>query len=119
MKNSGDSTHPYRSPAPATVKGSDLTLLIWTQTSDQEYSDLTASNRRPSTPYSATLHKPFHEEPGRMLSRVRQSMCRRVWHTPKIEIWSVVLGPGRKPHWVSFSFDSIILQHLFSRHLAT
>ena len=24
----------------------------------------------------ATLHKPFHEEPGRMLSRVQQSMCR-------------------------------------------
>ena len=32
----------------------------------------------------ATLHKPFHEEPGRMLSRGRQSMCRPLWHTSKI-----------------------------------
>jgi len=24
------------------------------------------------------------------------------------EIWSVVLRPGRKPHWISFSLDSII-----------
>jgi len=32
----------------------------------------------------ATLHKPFHEEPGRMLSRGRQSTCRCLWHTPMI-----------------------------------
>jgi len=29
------------------------------------------------------------------------------------EIWFVVLRPGRKPHWVSFCFGSIISQHFF------
>ena len=33
------------------------------------------------------------------------------------EIWFVVLRLGRKPHWVSFSFGSIISRHLFSRYL--
>jgi len=28
-------------------------------------------------------------------------------------MWSIMLRPGRKPHWVSFSFDSIISRHLF------
>ena len=32
----------------------------------------------------AILLKDFHEEPGRMLSRGRQSICRRHWNTPKI-----------------------------------
>ena len=32
----------------------------------------------------ATLPKAFHEETGRMLSRVRRSMCRRLLRTPKI-----------------------------------
>jgi len=30
----------------------DLTLPTGTQTSEQEYSDLTTSNKRPSAPYS-------------------------------------------------------------------
>ena len=34
-------------------------------------------------------------------------------------MWSVLLRPGRKPHCVSFRFDSIISRRLFSRHLAT
>jgi len=33
-------------------------------------------------------------------------------------MWSVVLRPERKLHWVSFSFNSHVLRHLFSRHLA-
>jgi len=49
MKNSSDNTYRYRSSAAATVNGRDLTLLTRTQTSDQEYSDLAASNKRPST----------------------------------------------------------------------
>jgi len=51
MQSSGDSIHPCRSLTP-TVNGHDLTLPTRTQTSEQEYSDLTASNRRPSTSYS-------------------------------------------------------------------
>jgi len=37
----------------------------------------------------------------------------------KKEERSAVLRPGRKPHWVSFSFDWIISRHPFSRHFAT
>jgi len=53
MKSSGDSTHPCRSPTLA-VNGRNLAHPTRTQTSEQECSNLTASNRRPSlsTPYS-------------------------------------------------------------------
>jgi len=34
-------------------------------------------------------------------------------------MWSVLPRPEAKPHWVSFSFDSIISWHLFSNHLET
>ena len=106
---------PCWSPTP-TVNGRDSTLPTRTQTSEQ---DLTASNRQPSTQYHSKTPQSF--SPGRMLYRVRQKMCRRFWHTPKIsqisagrvKFWSVVLRPGRKPHWVSFSFSSIISRHFF------
>ena len=58
---------------------------VTSQTSEQEYSDLTASNtcaHRHRT--SASLSKAFHEETSRMLSRSRQNVCRRFWYTPKI-----------------------------------
>jgi len=58
MKRSGDSKHPCQSPTP-TVNGRDLTLPTRTQTSEQEYSDLTASNRRPSTLYSRKSPQSF------------------------------------------------------------
>jgi len=83
MKRSGDSTHPSWSPAQI-VNSCDLTPPTRTQTSEQEYSDLTASNRRLSRPYSRNPPKAFHEEPGRVLPRGRKNMCRRLWHTPKI-----------------------------------
>jgi len=51
VKRSGDNTHPCRSSTP-TVIGHDLTFPTQTQTSEQEYSDLTASKRRPPTPDS-------------------------------------------------------------------
>ena len=52
MKRSDDSTHPYcRSPTP-TLNGCDVTLPTRTQTSEQEYSDLAASDRQLSTAYS-------------------------------------------------------------------
>jgi len=68
----------------------------------------------------ATLPKAFHEEPGRMLSRVRRSMCRRLLRTPKISQkfageWNCLCSAttGTKQHWVSFNFDSIISRHFF------
>jgi len=30
-----------------------------------------------------------------------------------VKIWSLVLQPGRKPHWVSAIFGSIISRHFF------
>ena len=55
-----------------------------------------------------------------MLIRGQQSICGPLWHTVlptflknllESEIWSVVLRPGRKQHWVSFSIG--ISRHLF------
>ena len=75
----------------------------------------------------ATLPKAFLKEPGRRLSRGRQSMwnCEGVFNIlPRFlkillenEMWSVLLQPGRKPHWVLFRLDSIISRHLFFKAL--
>jgi len=51
MNRSDDSTHVCRRPTP-TVNGRDLTLPTRKQTSEQEYSELTASNMQQSTPHS-------------------------------------------------------------------
>jgi len=67
MKKSSEKTHPCRSRA-ATVNGRDLTFLTRKQTSDQEYSNLTAIIGGCQHRTHATLPKAFHEEPGRMLS---------------------------------------------------
>jgi len=126
MKRSGDSTYPCRSPTP-TVNGHDLTFPTRTQTSDQEYSDLTASNRRPSTPYARKTPQSFSRGTrsyafSRSTKHAKTSLA-YFQDFSKIllesEIWPVMLRPGRKPHHVSFSFDSNISQHLFSRHLVT
>jgi len=130
MKRNRDSTHPCLSPT-LTVNSCDLTPLTQTQTSEQESSDLTASNR---WPYSrnmqhsthATLHKAFHKEPGRMLSRGQWSMWRRLQHTPKISQnfageWNVVCSAKARMKtalgiiklWLNYFMTS------FSRHLAT
>jgi len=66
------------------VNGRDLTLPTRTQTFEQEYSDLTDRNRRPSTPYSINTPQNFSRGSRRMLSRGRQSISRRHLHTPKI-----------------------------------
>jgi len=123
MKRSEDSTHPCRMP---TVNGCDLTPPTRTQTSEQEYSDLTHSNRRPSTPYSRNTSNSFSRGTrsyafSRLTKHVQTSLAysqdfsKICW---RVKIWSVVLRPGREPHWVSSSFDSIISRHLVSRHLA-
>jgi len=58
MKRSGDSTHPCRSPTPA-MNGRDFILPKRKQTPEREYSDLAASNRRPSTPWSRNTPQSF------------------------------------------------------------
>ena len=57
-----------------------------------------------------------------MLSSEQQSMRRHLhifWISQKLaserKIWSVVLRPGRKPHWPSSNFDSTISRHFFQR----
>ena len=58
MKRSGDGTHSCRSPTP-TVNNCDLTPLTRIRSSDREYSDLMASNRRPSKQYSRSTPQRF------------------------------------------------------------
>ena len=117
MKWSDDSTHPCQCPTP-TVNGSDLTFPTWTQISEQEYSDLTASNRRPSIPYSR--NKLFARNPVLCFLEVDKAYVDVFGILPTFlinllesEIASVVLQPRRKPHWVTFSISSIISRHLF------
>jgi len=60
MKRSGDSTHICRSPTSA-VNAHDLTLSTWKQTSEQEYSDLTTSNKRQWAPYSHNTPRSYSQ----------------------------------------------------------
>ena len=117
MKWSGDSTHPCQCPTP-TVNGSDLTFPTWTQISEQEYSDLTARNRRPSIPYSR--NKLFTRNTVLCFLEVDKAYVDVFGILPTFlknllesEIASVVLRPRRKPHWVTFRISSIISRHLF------
>jgi len=60
MKRIGDSTHHCQSPTPI-VNGCCLTPSTRTQSSEQEYSYLTASKRHPSTPYSRHIPQSFSQ----------------------------------------------------------
>ena len=73
----------------------------------------------------APLPKAFHEEPGRMVSRGRQNLCRRLWHTPKISrkllesenlVCSAAAGTKIALGVIQFRF--ICFAASFSRHLA-
>jgi len=44
-------------------------------------------------------------------------MARHWWTSSRVNIWAVVLRPGRNPYWVSFSFGSIISLHTFFKAL--
>ena len=55
------SAHSCQSPTHK-VNGCHLPLLTRTQTSEQEYNDLTASNRWPSTPYPSNTPQSFTPE---------------------------------------------------------
>ena len=96
-----NSTHPCRSPT-STVNGRDLTLPMRTQTSEQEYSDLTASNRRPSIPHSRNTPESFSRGTrsyafSRLTKHVEkflaysQDFSKICW---RVKFWSVVLWPG-------------------------
>jgi len=75
--------HTFGGIPTSTMNDCVLTQPLRTQISEQEYNDLTASNRRQLTLYSSTTPH-FPEEPGHMLFRGSQNMCRRLWHTPNI-----------------------------------
>jgi len=90
------------------------TLTWWPVTGGRQH-------RSPAT----LLSKAFPEQPGGMLLRGRQNIF---WTSSaysqdfskiscRVKAWSVVLRPGRKILWVSFSFDSIISRHHFSGNL--
>ena len=113
MKRSGDSTHHWRSP---TLNGCDLTPSTETQSSEQEYSYLTASKRRSSTRYSHNTNQNFSRGTRpytypRSTKHVYKSLAcsqdfsKICW---RVEICFAVLRLRQKPHWVLFSFGSII-----------
>jgi len=118
IKRSDGSTHPHcRSPTP-TLNGRELTLPTRTQTSELEYSDLVASNRRPSTPYSRNTPRVFHKEHGRMLSRGPQSMWRRLCWKVKCSLYCC----GRKKNRTGYHsgliqlFGGVFLQGTWQRN---
>jgi len=83
MKRIRNSTRHCQSSTP-TVNGCDLTPLTRTQTSEQEYNDLTVSNRRLLTSYTRRkFPKALLEEPYRMIFRGRQNKRRHLWHITK------------------------------------
>ena len=145
MRRSGNSAHPCRSPTPAVKflislrrhghkRPSINTVAWWPVTGDCQHH---------CTP--TALLKAFHKEPGCKLSRGRQTMCRCIWHIPKISqnfmgseivVCSatartksalgvillisafqgiILLIPGYHPP--HWVSSSSFSQHLFSRHL--
>jgi len=85
-------------------------------TSEQESNDLTASNRRPSTPHSRNFPQSSSQWtwPDDRFARLAKSaktslpcssdVSKMCW---RVKNWSVVLIPGRKPNWVSSSFSEL------------
>jgi len=111
MKWSGESTHHSRSPT-STLNGCDLTQWTQTQSSEQEYGDLTASNRHLSTPCSHIIPQSFSRGTWpytfpRSMKHVHTSLAcsqdfsKICW---RVEMFSVVLRPRQKPPWVSSNF---------------
>jgi len=90
--------------------------------SEQEYNDLTSSNRRPSTPYYRNTPQSFCcESRSYVFFRSTkhawtsltyfQNFSKNFW---RVKIWSVVLRSRGKSHYVSSSFGLNISRHLFS-----
>ena len=89
--------------------------LPQTQRCKQVYNDLAPSNRASSTLYSRKTPQSFSGDPVIYFVEVDETSvevlayCQelsKIWW--RMKIWSVLLRPGRKPHWVSSSLDSII-----------
>ena len=103
-----DITHHCRNPTP-TLNDCESTPTTVTQSSEQEYGELRASNRHPSTPCSHNITQSFSRGTGpytfpRSTKLVNTSLAcsqdfLKVWW--RVEISSVVLRPRQKSHWVS------------------
>ena len=113
-----------RSPTP-TMNSGDLTLPTRTQTSEQEYSDLAAINRRPSTSYSGNTPRNFTRGTHSNTFSGQQDKSRRLWHIPRISRkfggeWKLAYSAmgGTKTALDSFQLCLIMSWHLFSRHKA-
>ena len=89
MKRSGDSIHHFWSPTP-TLNDCELTLLTGTQSSEQEYSYLTASNRHPSTPYSQNITLSFSSgtRPYTFPRSTTHVLCISLWQVPRLS-WKI------------------------------
>jgi len=106
MKMSADTTHPCRSSKP-TVNCCDLTPKTRTQTSEQEYNNVTASSRRPSTLFSRNTPQYFSWvtyaffEVNKTCADIFGILPRFLKNFLEcVQIWSIVVHPWQKPHWV-------------------
>ena len=122
MKRSGDNTdtlvgfqHPLR-----TVEINSPTQK---QTFEQEYSDLTANNRRPLAPYSRSTSQSFSQGTrSYVFSRTTKHVADVIGIRPSflenlLDREDLVCNATArtKPHGVSSSFGSIISPHLFAK----
>jgi len=120
MKKSGDNT-PLSQP---TMNGCDLTPGTQTQASEQKCNDLMDIIKKLSSLFPQLSSKLFLRDSIVCFLKVNktcvlvfgihQALSKICW---RAKILSVVLW-WRQLNWVSSSFGSIILQYLYSRHLA-
>jgi len=91
-----------------TVNGCDLTAPKRTQTAEKKCNDSTASDRRPSTPYSSNIPTVFTRNPAICFLKVDKTcvdafgLFLKVCWRAKIQLGAV--RPGWKPHLVTCSF---------------
>ena len=117
LERTSDNTHTCRSPTP-TVNGCDLTLPTRTQTSDETTMDLTASKGQTSKPQCRNTSQSFFQGTGLnffLQVTIVDIFAKLLWLLLiclTLKIWSAVVCPGRKLHWVTYSFGSIIAQQI-------
>ena len=115
----GDKTQPCRSPTPP-WNGFNCLPFTRPQTSGRQENELMTHNNWPSTPYSSKTFQSLSRRSRSYAFSRSTKHAKNLCHTSKISrrftsewrfIWSVVLRPGRKPHWPSSSFYSTISRH--------
>ena len=119
MKRKDGMTHPCWKPTPI---WNDFDCLPFTQTQTSGWQSTDAQ----SMPYSrSTLQslsrgtRSFAFSRSTKHAKMSFANSQDFWKVClRVKFWSVVLRPGRKPHWPFSNFDSTISRYFFSRHFA-